>query len=86
MRVVRAQHPLPGGQGLLVQRDRLRGPARILVGESEVVPRGQGVRVVRAQHPLEGGQGLLVQRDRLGGPARRQVGIGEVVPRDQGVG
>ena len=84
--VVLAEHPLPVGQGLLVQRDRLGGPARRLVGVGEVVPRGQGVGVVWAEHPLPVGQGLLVQRDRLGGPARVPVGGGEVVPRGQGVG
>lgn len=35
-------YPLQGGHGLLVQRDRVRGPARLLVGEGEVVPRLQG--------------------------------------------
>ena len=30
--MVRAEPPLPGGQGLLVQRNRLTGPARLLVG------------------------------------------------------
>jgi hypothetical protein len=44
--VVRAQHPLEGGQGLLVQRDRLRVPPRRLVGPGEVVPRGQGLGVI----------------------------------------
>ena len=84
--MVRAQDPLAVGQGPLVQRDRLGGPARGLVGEGEVVPGGQGVGVVRAQDPLAVGQGPLVQRDRLGGPARVPVGDGEVVPGGQGVG
>jgi hypothetical protein len=36
--VVRAEHPLEGGQGLLVQRDHLGDPARRPVGGGEVVP------------------------------------------------
>src|SRR5260370_26263306 len=36
------------------------GLARVLVGEGEVAPRGQGVGVVRAQQSLPVGQGLLV--------------------------
>ena len=56
--MVRAQHPLPSGQGLLQQRDRLRGPARRLVGDGEVVPRAERVGVVRGQYLLPGGQGL----------------------------
>ena len=44
-----------------MQRDRLGGPARLLVGQGEVVPRAQSVRVIRAQHPPQVGQVLLVQ-------------------------
>jgi len=84
--VIRAEDPLPVGQGPLQQRDRLGGPARGLVGGGQVIPRGHGARVIRAQHPLEGGQGLLVQRDRLGGSPRLPVGGGQVVSRGQGVG
>ena len=66
----RGRAPAPVGQGALVQRDRLGGPARRPVGDGEVVARVQGVGVVGAQDPLAVGQGRLVQRDRLGGPAR----------------
>ena len=64
--MVGAEDPLAVGQGLLVQGDRLGGPARRLVGVGEVVPRGQGVGVVGAEDPLAVGQGPLVQGDRLG--------------------
>ena len=59
--MVRAQDAFAVGQGLLVQGDRLVGAARGLVGEGEVVARGQGIGVVRAQDAFAGGQGLLVQ-------------------------
>ena len=41
--------PLVIGQGPPVQRNRLSGPPRVLVGEGEVVPGGQGVGVVQAR-------------------------------------
>ena len=63
--VVRAQHPLQVGQGPLVQRDRLGGPARRPVGGGEVAPRAQGVGVVRAQHPLGVFDQRLAHRDGL---------------------
>ena len=81
-----AQDALAVGQGPLVQRDRLGGPARGPVGQGEVVPGVQGVGVVRAQDPLAVGQGPLVQRNRLGDPARVLVSAGEVVPGGQGGG
>ena len=52
--MVGAQDALAVGQGLLVQGDRLGGAARRLVGDGEVVARGQGVWVVRAQDALAG--------------------------------
>ena len=48
-----------------------RPAARRLVGDGEVVARGQGVGVVGAQDPLAVGEGALVQGDRLGQPPRR---------------
>ena len=47
--MVGAQDALEGGQDLLVQGDRLGGAARRLVGDGEVVTRGQGVGVVGAR-------------------------------------
>ena len=41
--VVRAQHPLAGGQGLLVQRDRLRDGARLPVRLPDRAERGDRV-------------------------------------------
>ena len=63
--MVGAQQPLPVGQGLLVQGDRLGGAARGLVGDGEVVPRGQGVGVVGAQQPHLIGEQRLADQDRL---------------------
>ena len=72
--VVRAQHPLEGGQGLLVQRiaSAARPAARM---RRRGCPRAQGVGVVRPLRPLPDGHGPLVQRDRLRGPARRRAGV-----------
>jgi len=46
---VQAQHPLGGGWGLLLQRDRLICPARRQIDLCDVVPCVQRVGVVRAQ-------------------------------------
>jgi hypothetical protein len=75
MRVVGAQHPLPVGQGLLVQRDGLGRVPRRPVGAGEVIAGGQGLRVVLAQDPLSVGEGLLEQGN---GP----VSVSEVVCTD----
>ena len=55
--MVGAQHPLAGGEGLLVQGEGVGGAARGLIGAGEVVPRGQGVGVIGAQDPLAAGGG-----------------------------
>ena len=75
------QDPLPVGQGLLEQRNSLRGSACGLVGKGEVIPRGQGSGVVGAQDPLPVGYGLLKQRDGLSGSADLPIGGGEVISR-----
>ena len=77
---------VPAGRAPLEQRDRLGGPARVLVGLGQVPARGLGIGMVGAQHSFPAGQGLLEQRDRLGGPARRQVRGGEVTSGGQGAG
>ena len=83
--MIRTQQPLPGGQGLLEQRDRLVRPAPCLVGLGQVAPRAQSDGMIRTQQPLPGGQGLLEQRDRLRHPGRRLVSGSQVIPRAQSV-
>jgi hypothetical protein len=79
--VVGAQHPLPVGQGLLKQPDGLVRPARVQVGDGEVIARPQGLGVVGAQHALLVGQGLLEQPDGLVRALRKPVLVGEVITR-----
>ena len=74
------------GQVLLVQGDGLLESTRGLVGEGEVISRGQGVGVVGPQDAQTVGQVLLVQIDGLLESARGPVSVGEVISRGQGGG
>ena len=73
--MVGAQQPLASGQSLLEQRDRLSGAARRLVGGSEAVPRGHGVRVVGTQHMLELRNQRPADRNRLQGAVAQYVEV-----------
>ena len=63
--MVRAQDAFAGGQGLLVQGDRLIEAARVPVGDGEVVARGQGVGMVRAPDAFLVSYQPLVEHDGL---------------------
>src|SRR5215469_11996960 len=69
-----------------MQRNRLLGPAHLLVGGRHVIPRLRGGGVVWAQHTFSVRQGPLVKRKRFLDPARRMIGDGEAVPCGQRVG
>ena len=84
--MVRAEDPLPVGEGLLTQRDRPGQVPGRLVGEGEVAAGEQGGGVVRAEDPLAVGEGLLVQGDGPGQVPDVLVGEGEVVAGGQGGG
>jgi hypothetical protein len=62
------------------------GLRRLLAGEVEVVPRGQGLGVIGTEQPLARGHVLLKQGDGLGGPAGSPVRTGEIVPGREGAG
>ena len=75
-RRVLARQPLPDRAGLLVRRQRLRRPTRLMLQRADaVVTRGQvalelGVRRVLACQPLPDRAGLLVRRQCLRRPTR----------------
>ncbi len=60
-----SQDTFPGGQGLLVQGDRVLVAAHRPVADGEVAAGGQGVGVLGSQDTFPAGQGLLVQGDRV---------------------
>ena len=81
--MVVAQHPPPGGQGLLVQG---AGALKVSDGRKrlrEFVHRLEGVGMVGAEHPPTAGQGLLKQRQGLPVPTSASQVCGSLVQEPQ---
>ena len=94
--VIAPQQPLQGDQGSLEQRDRLGGPARLLVGDSEPPPGKQGgqlparFRILAAERPGQSGSQLassVVRRpDQAGHSVLARVASAARAERNTAVG
>ncbi len=84
--VVRAEHPLPVGQGLDVQRHGVLGPPGRVQRGGQAAPGGGGHRVVLAQDQLLVGQRPPVHGDRVGQSPGGPVGAGQVAAGGQRLG
>ena len=69
--MVGPEHPLPVGQGALVQQHRVFLPSSGQAGAGQAAERGQRLGMIAAQGPLPFRQDLLLDADGVGRAARR---------------